>query len=146
MLHTIAPAPGSRKNKKRVARGNSAGGGTTAGRGTKGQQSRSGYKHNFGFEGGQTPLLRRQPKIGGFTNPNRKEFEPINIATLEEKLAAGSYDEAALRNAKLLRTKKPVKLLARGEVKKKFTLTVHATSAKAKAAVEAAGGTVNIVK
>lgn len=146
MLHTISPAPGSRKNRKRVARGNSAGGGTTAGRGTKGQQSRGGAKRRFGFEGGQTPLLLRQPKLGGFTNPKRTEYEALNIAVLEEKLEAGSYDEAALRSAKLLRTKKPVKLLARGELKKKFTLTVHAASANAKKAIEAAGGSVTIAQ
>lgn len=65
-LHTLKASPGARKQRKRVARGNSAGGGTTAGRGTKGQQSRSGAKRRFGFEGGQTPLLQRQPKLGGF--------------------------------------------------------------------------------
>ncbi len=145
MLHTLSPAPGSRLKSKRIARGNSAGGGTTAGKGTKGQQSRSGHRRRFGFEGGQTPLLLRQPKFGGFRNPNRKEYEPLNVAVLEEKLAAGTYDITALREAKVLRTKKPVKLLARGEVKKKFVLTVNAVSKKAKEAVEAAGGKVQLV-
>lgn len=141
-LHTLSPAPGSRKARKRVARGNSAGGGTTAGRGTKGQQSRRGHTRRFGFEGGQTPLLRRQPKLGGFTNPNRKEYEVVNISVLEEKLPAGSYDQDALRKACVVRTKKPIKLLARGEVTKKYTLTVDAASAKACEAVSKAGGMV----
>jgi large subunit ribosomal protein L15 len=143
-LHTLSPAPGSRKTRKRVGRGNSAGGGTTAGRGTKGQHSRRGSTRRFGFEGGQTPLLRRQPKLGGFSNPNRQEHEVLNLSVLEEKLAAGSYDQAALRELKVIRTKKPVKLLARGEVKKKFTLTVDAASKAASEAVAKAGGTVTI--
>jgi|TARA_Y100000310_G_scaffold180020_1_gene179931 large subunit ribosomal protein L15 len=141
-LHTLSPAPGSRKTRKRIARGNSAGGGTTAGRGTKGQHSRRGSGRRFGFEGGQTPLLRRQPKFGGFTNPNRKEYEVVNLSVLEEKLTAGSYDQAALRAARVVRTKKPIKLLARGEVQKKFTLTVDAASTKACEAVSKAGGKV----
>lgn len=145
MLHSLSPTPGSRKSRKRVARGNSAGGGTTAGRGTKGQQSRSGAKRRFGFEGGQTPLLSRQPKLGGFTNPNRKEYEVLNLDTLEAKLEAGSYDVAALRAAKIVCTKKPVKILSRGELKKKFDLSVHAASKAAKEAIEKAGGKVTIV-
>jgi len=144
MLHTIKPAPGARKARKRIARGNSGKGGTTAGKGTKGQQSRSGHTRRFGFEGGQSPLLRRQPKLGGFRNPRRKEYEVLTLAALEAKMPAGSYDKAALREAKLISTKKPVKLLATGEVKKKFVLTVDAASAKAKEAVEKAGGSVKI--
>ncbi len=142
MLNNLSPAPGSRTSRKRVGRGNSAGGGTTAGRGTKGQQARSGNGRRFGFEGGQTPLLRRQPKLGGFRNPNRKTYEVLNLDILEEKLDAGTYDVAALREAKVLKTKHPVKLLSRGEVKKKFTLTVDAASKAARAAVEKAGGSV----
>ena len=143
-LHSLSPTKGSRKSRKRVARGNSAGGGTTAGRGTKGQGSRTGHSSRFQYEGGQTPLLRRQPKFGGFTNPNRKEYEVVNVATLEEKLSAGSYDQAALREANLVKTKKPIKLLARGEVKKKFTLTVDAASKKAQEAISKAGGKLTI--
>lgn len=143
-LHTLTPAPGSRRARKRVARGSSAGGGTTAGRGTKGQQARTGKGRRFGFEGGQTPLLRRQPKLGGFTSPRRTEYEVVNLDVLEEKLPAGSYDQDALRAARIIRTRKPVKLLARGEVKKKFTLTVDAASAKAKGAVVSAGGSVTL--
>ena len=143
-LSMLSPAPGSRKARKRVGRGNSAGGGTTAGRGTKGQGSRSGHRSRFGFEGGQSPLLRRQPKFGGFTNPNRVEYEVVNVSDLEEKLSAGSYDQVALREANVVSTKKPIKLLARGEVKKKFTLTVDAASKTAQEAITKAGGKVTI--
>ena len=146
MLNSLKPASGSRKKSKRVGRGNSAGGGTTAGRGTKGQHSRTGNGRRFGFEGGQTPLLRRQPKFGGFTNPKHKKYEALNVSDLEEKLSAGTYDAEALRKAKLLRTKKPVKLLARGEVKKKFTISVDKASLKAKEAIEKAGGKVTVLQ
>ena len=146
MLHTLSPAKGARHARKRVGRGNSSGHGTTAGRGTKGQQSRSGAKRNFGFEGGQKSLLKRQPKLGGFKNPNRQECEAVNVGILEEKLSAGSYDTTALRDAKVVRTSKPVKLLARGEVKKKFALTVNAASKAAIAAIEKAGGSVTIAQ
>ncbi len=145
MLNKISPAPGSRRARKRVGRGNAAGGGTTAGRGTKGQQSRSGYSRRFGFEGGQTPLLRRQPKIGGFRHPNHAEYEVLNLSTLEEKLEAGNYDVPALKELKLICTKKPVKVLGRGELKKKLNLSVNAASKSAREAIEKAGGSVTIV-
>ncbi|MDD3897075.1 MAG: 50S ribosomal protein L15 [Candidatus Peribacteraceae bacterium] len=144
MLHTLAPAPGSRRNRKRVARGSSAGGGTTGGRGYKGQQSRVGKGRKFGFEGGQTPLLRRQPKLGGFRSPRRTTYEIITLEVLEAKLDAGSYDVAALRQARVVRTKNPVKVLARGEVKKKFTLTVDAASKGAIEAMKKAGGSIQL--
>lgn len=140
MLHNLQPSPGARKSKKRVARGNSAGGGTTAGRGTKGQLARKGNTKRVGFEGGQTPLLRRQPKMGGFTNPRRTEYEVLNLSDLEANLSAGKYTIADLRAAKLLATKKPVKLLGQGELKKKLELTVDAASKSAIEAVEKAGG------
>lgn len=146
MLHTLKPNPGSRKTRKRVARGPSAGGGTTGGRGTKGQQSRVGKNRKFGFEGGQVPLIRRQPKMGGFTHPRRQDYEPLNLDVLEEKLEAGSYDPASLREKRILRRgTDPVKLLSRGTISKKFSLSVHAASVKAKEAVEKAGGTVTIL-
>lgn len=145
MLHTLKPNSGSRRTRKKVARGNSGGGGTTAGRGTKGQHARTGKGYRFGFEGGQVPLIRRQPKLGGFTHPRRVDFEVVNIDTLEDILEAGSYDPAALRAKRILRTNAPVKLLSRGAVTKKFTISVHAASAKAKEAVEKAGGTVTII-
>ncbi len=144
MLHQIAPHPGSRKKRKRVARGNSAGGGTTAGRGTKGQQSRVGKGRKHGFEGGQVALIVRQPKLGGFTQPRRKEYEAINIGLLEEMLEAGSYDSAALRSAGIVQTKRPVKILGAGTLSKKFSLTVEAVSAGARKALEQAGGSVTV--
>jgi large subunit ribosomal protein L15 len=146
MLHTIKPAPGSRSHRKRVARGNSAGGGTTAGRGTKGQQSRVGKGRRFGFEGGQTPLLRRQPKLGGFTHPRREQYEILNLDILEQKLPAGAYDVAALRRALVVRSQRSVKVLAGTSLTKKFDLTVHAASAGAKLALEKAGGSLTLVK
>ena len=145
MLNTLKPNAGSRRTRKKVARGNSGGGGTTAGRGTKGQHARTGKGYRFGFEGGQVPLIRRQPKLGGFTHPRRKDFEALNIDTLEAILDAGTYDPAALRLKRILRTKNPVKLLSRGTVTKKFSISVHAASGAAKAAVEKAGGTVTII-
>jgi large subunit ribosomal protein L15 len=145
MLHILRPNPGSKKRRKRVARGNSSGTGTTAGRGTKGQQSRVGKGRKFGFEGGQVPLMMRQPKMGGFKQPRRKEFEPLNLDTLEAMLAAGTYSVEQLRAKKVLRTKKRVKLLSRGAITKNFTLSVHAASKSALAAVKKAGGTVTII-
>ena len=146
MLHTLKPASGSRKRRLRVARGNAGKGGTTAGRGTKGQQSRVGKGRNLGFEGGQTPLLRRQPKLGGFNSVRPKNFEPLNLGKLEELLPAGTYTLADLRSKGILRTRKPVKLLAKGEVKKKFILTVNSASKSAKEALAKAGGMLTIVK
>ncbi|MEK7218609.1 MAG: 50S ribosomal protein L15 [Patescibacteria group bacterium] len=145
MLHELKPAPGSTRPRKRVARGNAAGGGTTAGRGTKGQQSRVGKGRKFGFEGGQTPLLRRQPKMGGFKQPRRVHYEAINLDVLEAKLAAGSYDVAALRSARIVRTGRPVKLLRGTSLTKAFTLAVHAATGGAKEALEKAGGKLQLV-
>lgn len=146
MLHTIQPAPGSTKKRKRVARGDGSGHGTTAGRGTKGQQSRVGKGHRLGFEGGQTPLLRRQPKLGGFHRPMKVHYEVLNLDDLEARADAGSYDAASLASLRLVRKGRPVKLLGRGEVKKKFDLTVHAASGSAKEAIEKAGGSVTLVR
>lgn len=147
MLHTLRPSPGSTQRRRRVARGSGAGGGTTAGRGTKGQQSRTGRKHaKVGFEGGQTPLLRRLPKLGGFTNKRRIAFEALNIGTLERLLPAGTYTLADLRGRRLLTTNSPVKLLADGTVTKAFTVEAHAASKKAKEAIAKAGGSISIVK
>ena len=86
----------------------------------------------------------RQPKLGGFKHPRRVEFEIVNLDTLEEKLEAGSYDQTQLRAARVIRSPRKVKLLGRGEIKKKFTLTVDATSQQAREAVEKAGGTVTV--
>ncbi len=147
MLHTFRPSPGSTRNRKRVARGNSSGTGTTAGRGTKGQQSRTGRKHaKVGFEGGQVPLLRRVPKLGGFINKRRVSYEQLNIGTLEQHLPAGTYTLAQLKKRGLLTSNKLVKLLGKGAITKSYSVEVHAASDAAKKALEAAGGTVTIVR
>lgn len=141
----LRPSPGSTFKRKRIARGNSAGGGTTAGRGTKGQHSRAGKGRKFGFEGGQVPLIIRQPKLSGFKRPMHRTFEVLNLALLEAKLPAGAYDPAKLKALKLCSTNNPVKILGMGAVTKKFDLTVHAVSKSARAALTKAGGSVTIV-
>jgi large subunit ribosomal protein L15 len=145
MLHTLKPNEGSTHSSRRVARGNGSGRGTTGGRGQKGQQSRTGKGRRLGFEGGQTPLIRRQPKLGGFTHPRRVNMEPLNLDVLEKRVEAGSYDVAALKALRIVSGRSPVKLLGRGAITKKLTLTVNAASKSAKAAVEKAGGSVTIV-
>ena len=133
MLHTLAPNPGATKKRKRVGRGIAAGGGKTAGRGTKGQGSRTGKGRKWGFEGGQVPLLMRQPKLGGFERPRRVQYQVINLRDLEEK------GEAAVAGSK-----QPVKLLGMGAVTKAFHVTVAAASKSAKEAITKAGGSVTI--
>ena len=145
MLHLFKPAHGSKKKRKRLARGNSAGGGTTAGRGTKGQHARTGKGQKFGFEGGQVPLFVRQPKMGGFTHPRRQDYEALTLKALE-KLEPGTYDIAALRAKRLVRGKGRVKVLSTGTLSKKLNLSVHAASKTAKAAIEKAGGSLTIIK
>jgi len=144
MLHTLKPYKGAKKARTRVGRGNGSKG-TFCGRGVKGQGARSGGIKGPQFEGGQTPLIRRQPKRGGFRNPNREEYEVLNLDTLEDRLEAGTYDTDALKEARLVDGKLPVKILGRGAVKKKFSLTVHAASKGARSAIEKAGGSVTIV-
>lgn len=146
MLHLLRPTPGSTHRRKRIARGNSAGGGTTAGRGTKGQQARAGKGRKFGFEGGQVPLIIRQPKLHGFKRPMHRAYEVINLETLETKLPGGSYDISALRTARLLTTGLPVKILGQGAVTKKFDLTVHAASASAREGIFKAGGSITLIR
>jgi len=147
MLHTLKPAHGSTHKRKRVARGNSGGGGTTAGRGTKGQDARAGRgKRKKGFEGGQVPLIRRQPKLGGFRRERKIQYEIITLEVLERKLEAGTYDAVALRRHKVARTDRPLKILSTGSVTKKFDLSVHAASRSAKDALAKAGGSLRIVR
>ncbi len=143
-LHDLAPQAGAKKNRKRVGRGNSSGQGTTAGRGYKGQLSRSGGGKGSGFEGGQMPLAMRLPKLPGFTNHNRVEYAPVNVGRLEDLFEAGdTVDNAALVAKGVI--KKPgtlVKVLADGELTKALTVSVAKVSAKAKEKIEAAGGKV----
>ena len=145
MLNEIKPTKGSVKSRKRIGRGDGSGRGTFCGKGVKGQKARSGRGKGAQFEGGQTPLIRRQPKRGGFSNPNREEYEVINLDALEKFLDAGSYDITALIDAGIVRGKLPVKVLGRGEIKKKFNITVNAASKTAKDALAKAGGSVTII-
>ena len=143
-LNDLRPADGSRKNRKRIGRGNSSGHGTTAGRGTKGQLSRSGGGKGAGFEGGQTPLARRLPKLPGFKNFNRVEYVPVNVGRLEEKFESGDVVDGASLKAKgiIKREDALVKVLGDGELTKSLTVKVDKVSASAASKIEAAGGKV----
>jgi len=143
-LKDLHPAPGSRKARKRVGRGPGSGYGKTAGRGENGQLSRAGGGKRAGFEGGQTPLARRLPKLPGFRNINRVEYAPVNVSRLEEKFEAGETVDAASLVAKGIIKKETVlvKVLGDGELTKALTVKVDKVSASAKAKIEAAGGKV----
>ena len=142
-LNTLTPAEGSTKNRKRIGRGTGSGRGGTSTRGHKGAKSRSGYKSKIGFEGGQMPLQRRVPKFG-FTNINRKEYEGVNLDTLQLLVDNGVITDSVSMTdfvANRLATKNEiVKILGRGELKAKLKVTAHKFTATAKAAIEAAGG------
>lgn len=142
-LNNLKPASGSVKNTKRIARGEGSGHGGTSTRGHKGAKSRSGYKSKIGFEGGQMPLQRRVPKFG-FKNPNRVEYNGINLDTLQSLVENGKVSdnvtvEALVENG-LVAKKDRVKILGRGELSAKLNVEAHAFSASAKAAIEAQGG------
>jgi large subunit ribosomal protein L15 len=138
-VHDLAPAPGATHYPKRVGRGPGSGHGKTAGRGYKGQKSRTGYRHQRGFEGGQMPLHRRVPKRG-FTNIFRVEYDIVNIADLDRFEAGAAVTPQTLAEARLSRKSRPVKILGDGEIKKALTVSAHKFSASAKARIEAAGG------
>ncbi|HVU74836.1 MAG TPA: 50S ribosomal protein L15 [Mycobacteriales bacterium] len=138
--HHLRPAPGARTAKTRVGRGEGSKG-KTAGRGTKGTKAR--YQVRPGFEGGNLPLYMRLPKLKGFRNRNRVEFQVVNIDKIELAFPAGGavgVDELVAKG--LVRKGEPVKVLGEGEITKAFQLTAHAVSASARAKVEAAGGSV----
>src|SRR5918911_19083 len=140
-LNTLKPAKGSTHKKKRVGRGPGSGLGKTAGRGEKGQKSRSGYSRKVGFEGGQMPLHRRLPKRG-FTNIFKKEYAVVNVSDLERFDSGATIDEAALRKAGLVKGKNDgVKVLGDGKLSKKLTVSATKFSASARKQIEAAGGT-----
>ncbi|MDR0530699.1 MAG: 50S ribosomal protein L15 [Oscillospiraceae bacterium] len=145
-LHDLSPAAGSAKERKRIGRGHGSGQGKTAGKGHKGQKARAGAGPRIGFEGGQMPLQRRIPKRG-FNNIFRKEYAIVNLCTLEERFEAGAVvDFGALAEAGLL--KKPMsglKILGEGALTKALTVKAAKFSAAAKAAIEAAGGTAEVV-
>ncbi|HNJ97760.1 MAG TPA: 50S ribosomal protein L15 [Ilumatobacteraceae bacterium] len=140
----LSPAPGSNKAKKRVGRGIGGKGGKTAGQGTKGQKARGRGKVARGFEGGQTGLKRRVPKLKGFNNPFRVEYSPVNldqIAALGEKVVTPEV----LVAAGLVRKDTLVKVLARGEITTAVQLSAHAVSKTADTAITAAGGSVTLL-
>jgi len=143
-LHHLRPAPGAHKRPKRVGRGHGSGRGKTSGRGTKGTGARNTI-HPW-FEGGQMPLQRRIPKLGGFSNPNRVEFAAVNVERLASFPARSTVDPEALRARGLVRKgKRPVKILGRGEVAVALTVKVHAVSESARRKIEAAGGSVELL-
>src|SRR5687768_331967 len=139
-LSNLKPAQGSKHSKKRVGRGQGSGQGVQAGRGHKGQQSRSGYSFKRGFEGGQMPLHRRIPKRG-FHNPFRIEYAVVNLDALSEQFDAGTVvTPALLRESGLVHsTRQLIKVLARGDVSKKLTVQAHKFSGKAAEKIAAAG-------
>jgi large subunit ribosomal protein L15 len=145
-LSNISIAPGARKNRKRKGRGVGSGNGKTAGRGHKGQGARSGYSMKAGHEGGQTPLARRLPKVG-FYHESRFPVSIVNLDDIEKAFKAGDVvNVESLTKAKLADPKKGgIKILGRGEITKKFTVSANAISDGARAKIEAAGGTVELI-
>jgi large subunit ribosomal protein L15 len=138
-VHDLAPAVGATHYRKRVGRGPGSGHGKTSGRGHKGQGSRSGYRHQRGFEGGQMPLHRRVPKRG-FTNIFRVEYDVVNLGDLDRFETGASVTPETLAVARLSRKSRLVKILGDGEIKKALNVSAHKFSASAKARIEAAGG------
>jgi large subunit ribosomal protein L15 len=136
-LHELSPAKGSKHSRKRVGRGPGSGLGKTAGKGEKGQRSRSGYSRRPGFEGGQMPLLRRVPKRG-FTNNFKVEYAVVNVSDLAD--FEGTITPEALLERGLVRRGQPVKILGNGELSKAVTISAHKFSGSARAKIEAAGG------
>ena|SRR5258708_18038131 len=146
-LHTLKPAGGSTKTNKRRGRGQGSGG-STAGRGHKGAQSRSGYHKKFGFEGGQMPLQRRIPKFG-FKNNNKIYFKAINLDALEEltqKTKVTAINLQLMMDNGIVGKNDKVKVLGRGELKSKVSVEAHAFSSTATKAIENAGGSATTVK
>jgi large subunit ribosomal protein L15 len=139
----LYPTPGSRKNRKRVGRGNGSGHGTFSGRGIKGQKSRSGVQIQRGFEGGQLPIIKRLPRKRGFFNLNRVAYSPVNVGSLSLFAVGTEITTEKLYAAGLIESlSKPVKILADGELKTAVTVKANKFSAAAKAKIEAAGGKV----
>lgn len=141
-LSTLKPAKGSIKNRKRIGRGQGTGRGGTSTRGHKGAQSRSGYSIKKGFEGGQMPLYKRIPKFG-FKNPNRIEFKPINLDTLQALIDKTSVTEVGpelFKQNGLMSSKDLIKILGRGKISAKVIVKAHAFSVTALTAIEKAGG------
>jgi large subunit ribosomal protein L15 len=146
-LHNLSGAPGARKDRKRIGRGHGAGTGKTAGRGHKGQNARSGSHKNPGFEGGQMPLYRRLPKLGGFTPRNRKVYAIVNVSDLEKKFEKDSLvDPRALAASGLIKKEhESVKILGDGELTMSLTVKAHAFTRSAREKIEAAGGKAEVI-
>jgi large subunit ribosomal protein L15 len=147
-LHDLKPNPGSKKNRKRVGRGTSAGGGKTAGRGTKGQGARAGKPVRLYHQGGNLPFYRRLPFVRGkgFTPLSRVEYNEVNLDQLAEMPADAEVSPLTLAEARLLRdSRNPVVILGRGEVKVPLRVRVHRISKSAREKIEAAGGAVEII-
>jgi len=152
-LHSLKPAPGSRRPRKRLGRGPGTGHGKTSGRGHKGAGARSGSKSKTAYEGGQNPIHMRMRKLRG---PNKKmsmpfekfrtRTQPVNLSDLDSRFKANDeVTPESLREAGLAKRRHPVKILARGEISKKLTVRAHAFSAQAKEKIEAAGGTCELI-
>lgn len=142
-LSCLSPAPGTKKRRKRVGRGNGSGNGKTAGRGHKGQGSRTGGGPRPGFEGGQMPLTRRVPKRG-FHNPFRTEYALVRVDSLNRFDSGQEVSPETMRQAGLVRGGL-IKILANGDVGKPLTVKAHGFSERAKAKIEAAGGTTEVI-
>jgi large subunit ribosomal protein L15 len=146
-LHHLRPAPGSTRPRRRVGRGKAAGQGKTAGRGTKGTGARHTSTSFLGFEGGQMPLMRRVPKLKGFTNLGRVEYTVINVERLGEVFEAGAeVTPQTLRDHGLVRKGMPVKVLGRGDLDRALVVRANAVSSSARAKIEGAGGSVEIIE
>ncbi|MBS4175692.1 50S ribosomal protein L15 [Bacillus sp. FJAT-49736] len=144
-LHELQPAEGSRKQRNRVGRGIGSGNGKTAGKGHKGQNARSGGGVRLGFEGGQTPLFRRLPKRG-FTNINRKDYAIVNLDALNRFEDGTEITPVLLIETGVVSKEKAgIKILANGKLEKKLTVKAHKFSSAAKEAIEAAGGTTEVI-
>jgi len=147
-LHELRPAKGATHKVKRIGRGDGSGHGGTSTKGTKGAQSRTGFKNKMAHEGGQMPIQRRVPKRG-FNNPHRIEYKVFNLGQIGQLAEKYNFTEVSLENLYingLVSQNDRVKILGNGEIKGKFTFKVNAVSDKAKSAIEAAGGSVEIVK
>ena len=147
-LHELRPAKGAAHKDNRVGRGDGSGHGGTATKGTKGGQSRAGYKRKMAHEGGQMPIQRRLPKRG-FKNPHRVEYKVFNLGQIEQLAEKYNITEFTMENLYingLVNQTDKVKVLGNGELKGKYSFKVNAMSGKAKSAIEAAGGTIEIIK
>ena len=143
LAHELRPPKGSKHARKRVGRGNASGQGTYAGKGLKGQKARAGRKPRLGFEGGQTRLIKRLPRRRGFTNIFRKEYSAVNLRDLERFAEGTEVTPELLKQSGVLSTlRRPVKVLASGELTRALSVSAHKFSMAAREKIEAAGGSV----